>query len=154
MCATDVVGHVADREAGAAKAVDRPSVDCVGSRYPAVSHMRYFHAVKACSARHSWKSDSVRFDRNTRHASSNSTRAWSKVAAVPWVSLPRMTARIEATRPAPRVFPRRDADTLGDRADADVAAIDVPTLVLGVEIAAAGEGGHLSIKARPDPIRK
>jgi hypothetical protein len=67
------------------KQVDRPSVDCVGSRYP-VSHMRYFQAVKAYSARHSWKSDSVRFDRNTRHASSNSTRAWSKVAAVPWVS--------------------------------------------------------------------
>ena len=53
-----------------------------------------------------------------------------------------MTARIEATRPAPRVFPRRDADTLGDRAGAHVAIVDVPAFVLGVEIAAAGERGH------------
>ena len=54
----------------------------------------------------------------------------------------RMTARIEAASPAPRVLARRNADPLGDRADADVAVIDVPGFVLNVDILAAGESGH------------
>jgi hypothetical protein len=56
--------------------------------------------------------------------------------------LARMAARIEAARPSPRVLARRNADPLGDRADEDVAVIDVPAFVLGLEIAAAGKGGY------------
>jgi hypothetical protein len=53
-----------------------------------------------------------------------------------------MAAWIEAASPAPRVLAKRNADALGDRADADVAIIDVPAFVLGFLISAAGEGGH------------
>ena len=54
--------------------------------------------------------------------------------------------RIEAARPAPRVLVRWNADPLRDRADADVAVIDVPAFILGFGIAAAGEGGHALLK--------
>ena len=57
-----------------------------------------------------------------------------------------MAARIEPTSPAPRVLARRNADTLGDRAGADIAIIDVPAFVGGFEIAAAGERGHALLK--------
>jgi hypothetical protein len=49
---------------------------------------------------------------------------------------------IEAARPAPRIFFDWNADPVSDRADADIAVIDVPAFVLGFEIAAAGEGEH------------
>jgi hypothetical protein len=39
----------------------------------------------------------------------------------------------------------RDAGALRDRADVDVAEVDVPT-VLALRIAAAGEGGHAPLK--------
>jgi hypothetical protein len=56
--------------------------------------------------------------------------------------LSRMAARLEAAGPAPRVFSNGNANPLADRADTDVAVIDVPAFVRGFEIAAAGEGGH------------
>ena len=56
--------------------------------------------------------------------------------------LSRMAARVEAARPAPRIFADGNADPLGDRAGLDVAIIDVPAFVGGFEISAAGEGGH------------
>ena len=43
-----------------------------------------------------------------------------------------MAARIESTSPAPRILSKGDADPLGDRADADIAIIDVPAFVLGI----------------------
>jgi hypothetical protein len=45
------------------------------------------------------------------------------------------------------VLVKRDADTLGNRADMHVALIDVPP-ALALGIAAAGEGGHSVIEAR------
>jgi hypothetical protein len=71
MRGTDMIGHAADRGTGSAKALDRLSVACVGSRWP-MSDIRYFQAVKAWASRHSGKSASVRFDKNSCHARSKS----------------------------------------------------------------------------------
>jgi hypothetical protein len=54
----------------------------------------------------------------------------------------RLTARIEAARPAPRVFVMRDAGADRDRAGLHVAVIDVPALLAGVSRSAAGKSGH------------
>jgi hypothetical protein len=51
-------------------------------------------------------------------------------------------------RPSPRVFVMRHAGAERGRADAHVAAKDVPAFVGGIEIAAAGNRGHAAIKAR------
>jgi hypothetical protein len=63
-------------------------------------------------------------------------------------------ARIEAAAP----FPRRRVPWIAgahlDRADLNVAVIDQPAFLLGFVIAAAGEGGHGSIKARPVALGK
>jgi len=44
--------------------------------------------------------------------------------------------------PAPSVDVDRDASALADGADLDVAVEDAPALVVGVVVAAAGEGRH------------
>src|SRR5262249_34749503 len=49
-------------------------------------------------------------------------------------------AWIEAARPSPLRRVRRRTGTLADRADADIAEIDVPMLEVARPIAAAGEG--------------
>jgi hypothetical protein len=83
----------------------------------------------------------VRFARKIRHAASKAARAWSKVAAAPFVH-----SRGCDPRPAPRILVRRNADALGDRADVDVSVVDVSAFILRFEIAAAGEGGHALLK--------
>jgi hypothetical protein len=60
-------------------------------------------------------------------------------------ALPGMRARVEATRPAPRILVMRNAGAERDRAHVHVAIIDVPA-VLAFGIAAAGEGGHTLLK--------
>jgi hypothetical protein len=42
-----------------------------------------------------------------------------------------MAARIEAAGPSPWIFAGRDADALGDRADAHVIIEDLPALFAG-----------------------
>ena len=54
-----------------------------------------------------------------------------------------VTAGIEATSPAPRVFVRRNAGPDRDRADPHVAKVDVPAFVGCIERATAGELGHV-----------
>ncbi len=49
---------------------------------------------------------------------------------------------------------RRHAGAERDRADAHVTVIDVPAFIRGIERAAAGEGGHVGIKAQPAVARK
>ena len=61
--------------------------------------------------------------------------------AVPSVMLAWIQARIEAALPFPLVDVVRAARAARDRADVDVAAIDVPA-VLAFRISAAGEHGH------------
>ncbi len=53
-----------------------------------------------------------------------------------------VTARIEATSPAPWIFVRGDAGAERDRADADVAIEHVPAFVGSIERATAGKFGH------------
>jgi hypothetical protein len=49
--------------------------------------------------------------------------------------------RIEADAPAPLVLVGRHASALADAPDTDVVVIDRPSLLIGVGITAAGEGG-------------
>ena len=60
----------------------------------------------------------------------------------------RMRARIEASIPLPWISIVRVAGADRDRADANVAAIDMPALFGGIEGSAAGEDGHSAIGAR------
>jgi hypothetical protein len=55
-----------------------------------------------------------------------------------------MTARVEAATPFPRIFVMWDTGADRDRADTDIAIVDVPSLNVGFRIAATGEGGHLT----------
>jgi hypothetical protein len=64
-------------------------------------------------------------------------RGSGAVSAFPW-----MTARVKPAMPAPRIFPGRHAGADRDRADADVAIVDVPAFVGGIGRAAAGELRH------------
>jgi hypothetical protein len=54
---------------------------------------------------------------------------------------------IEAAGPLPVWTAGRIADALGDGADPQVAAVDQPSLLAGIRIAAAGEGGHATMIA-------
>jgi hypothetical protein len=56
--------------------------------------------------------------------------------------LARMQARVKSAGPSPLFGVDWDAGALADRADVDVAEIDVPRLLAGIVAAAAGEGGH------------
>jgi hypothetical protein len=63
--------------------------------------------------------------------------------------LARMRARIEAAPLFPRIGVVRVAGADHDRADADVAEVDLPAFVAGFEIAAAGKDGRGIIEAWP-----
>jgi hypothetical protein len=52
----------------------------------------------------------------------------------------------EAAGPAPAVFVVRDASALADPSCAHIAVEDLPALLAGFRIAAAGEGGHAALK--------
>jgi hypothetical protein len=58
---------------------------------------------------------------------------------------PAVRRRIETAVPTPLININRNTGTSGDRADAGIAMIDVPT-VLAFRIAAAGESGHAVLK--------
>ena len=107
-----------------------------------VSHILYFHARCARSKRCSSKSASLQRGRMSAHAASKSARAFSKVGATPWCSDAAMRERKEPVVPAPPFDILRDARTLADPSDFDVAIENAPTLAVGVPIAAACEGGH------------
>ena len=62
--------------------------------------------------------------------------------------LARMGARIEAARPAPWIFVRRDTNADRDRSGVDVTVVDVPA-VWALWIATAGEFGHAPLKRGP-----
>src|SRR5258708_33208606 len=62
-----------------------------------------------------------------------------------------MRARIEAEPPCPGMGVVRVAGADHDRADADVAEVDLPAFVAGFEIAAAGKDGRGIIEAWPGP---
>jgi len=81
----------------------------------------------------------VRFDKNTCHARLNSASLVEAGCAAALV-FARMRVRI--------VFVMKDAGADRDRAKADVTVIDMPS-VLAFGVAAAGEDGHVRIKAHP-----
>jgi hypothetical protein len=110
------------------------------------SKRRYFSAVQACCSRHSSKSASVRFDKNTRHAGFECCSSFVKARRGTSCAFARPRARIEATPPFP---PRRGAgiaDALHDGAGVHVAIVDAPAFLREVTIVAAGEGGHALLK--------
>jgi hypothetical protein len=51
-------------------------------------------------------------------------------------------ARVEAASPAPAICGGRVAGAQADRADMDIAIKDQPSLLAGVRIASAAQGGH------------
>jgi hypothetical protein len=116
-----------------------------GTRCPA-SQSVYFRAVQSRSSRHAKKSASVRFARKTRQAA-------SKAVALPRRSRQCLTcsrraaARIKSAVPAPGLFGCRIARAKCDRSGVDIAPVDQPCLLVGVTVAAAGEGGHGPIEA-------
>jgi hypothetical protein len=56
-----------------------------------------------------------------------------------------MRARIKAAGPAPRIFVMWNPGSERNRADVNIAVIDVPAVV-AFGIATAGEGGHALLK--------
>src|ERR1700736_6068246 len=60
--------------------------------------------------------------------------------------LARLTAGIETARPSPWVFVMRNAGADRDRADVDIAIVDMPAFLAGIRRSAAGERGHAPLK--------
>ena len=83
----------------------------------------------------------VRFDKNTWPVGLEADAGLVKSRRRTAGAFAGLAARIEAASPAPRIFIVPDAGAVRDRADMDVAVIDVPA-VLAFGIAAASEGGH------------
>src|ERR1700730_17467010 len=61
------------------------------------------------------------------------------------LALAGIAARIEPAAPEPRIRPGLIAVAKPDRADMHVPEIDQPSLLQGVRIAAAAEGGHVPL---------
>jgi hypothetical protein len=60
--------------------------------------------------------------------------------------LPDLGSRVEAEDPAPLINIDRSAGAERDRADMDIAVVDVPAFLAGVSRSATGELGHAALK--------
>lgn len=95
----------------------------------------------------------MRFDRSTRHAAFKIPAGFVKAGSRAVPAFPRTRARIEAAAPFPLLGIVRVADALNDRADVDIAIVDVPAFLAGIGRSAAGEFGHASrMRAEADAV--
>ena len=102
-----------------------PSCVCVGAFTP-MSHVANFHALQSRSSRQGSQSASDRFAEKIRQPALKSTRACSKSAAEPVrISL---GSKPGAANPTPMVNVGRRTVLLRDRADANVAVVDMLAL--------------------------
>jgi len=109
------------------------------------SHIAYFHAVESRWYRHSWKLAPVSVGRILRHVASKPARV-IEIDGRAALVLTRFHARIEATQPFPWIDVDGAARAAGDRADMDIAVIDVPAFLAVFWRSAAGECGHALLK--------
>jgi hypothetical protein len=144
---TDMIGHAADRQACAAKArrpavcrLCRQSVSGVPHPiFPRGEGLRFTPFLEIGLG-------PVRQENPPRFLEGGACLVEGRGRALGVLS--RVATRVKAASPAPRILFWRNADSLGDSAGADVAVKDVPAFVLGFEVSAAGELGHVLLKRR------
>jgi hypothetical protein len=123
------------------KQVDRPSATCVGNLQPA-SHIARFPLIECAVAPVCCEIGLRELGEQPlpRHVEGGAGRVERLGGRAGTQAAIRRG--IEANTPTPLVLVGRHASALADVADTYVVVIDQPSLLTGVGVATAGEGGH------------